>query len=87
MKKNKENKENKDSRIIYCTFLRKNTEGFQYQFYPGDIGIKIYNEISKEAWKKWSEKQIKIINEKNLNMFSKTDRIILEKYMKEFLFK
>ncbi|QIQ42112.1 MAG: oxidative damage protection protein [Buchnera aphidicola (Microlophium carnosum)] len=75
------------SRIIFCTFLKKKSEGQDFQSYPGELGQKIYKHISKQAWKKWLEKQTILINEKNLNMLNLKDRKTIEKYMKIFLFK
>ncbi|MBZ2279831.1 oxidative damage protection protein [Buchnera aphidicola] len=75
------------NRIIFCKFLNKNSEGQDFQYYPGTLGKKIYNEISKKAWKKWLQKQTILINEKNLNMLEEKDRHILETHMKNFLFK
>lgn len=75
------------SRIIFCKFLKKKAEGQEYQIYPGTLGKRIYNEISKLAWKMWISKQTMIINEKKLNMLNLNDRKIIEKYMKNFLFK
>ena len=75
------------NRIIFCTFLKTKSEGQDFQSYPCKLGEKIYNKISKKAWKKWLEKQTILINEKNLNMLNFTDRKKIEKYMKEFLFK
>ncbi|EIC82524.1 oxidative damage protection protein [Serratia sp. M24T3] len=53
------------SRTIFCTFLNKEAEGQDFQLYPGEIGKRIYNEISKEAWSEWMKKQTMLINEKN----------------------
>ncbi|HMI76852.1 MAG TPA: oxidative damage protection protein [Buchnera sp. (in: enterobacteria)] len=75
------------NRIIFCTFLQKEAEGQDFQPYPGELGKRIYNEISKIAWKQWIAKQTMLINEKKLNMFSINDRKKLEKYMEKFLFK
>ncbi|ABJ90816.1 oxidative damage protection protein [Buchnera aphidicola] len=77
----------KKKRKIFCSFLKKETEGLEYQFFPGKIGQQIYEQISKKAWNIWLEKQTKIINEKKLNMFIEKDRIFLEKKMKNFFFK
>ncbi|CAL4325909.1 oxidative damage protection protein [Buchnera aphidicola] len=74
-------------RIIFCTFLKKKSEGQDYPPYPGKLGKKIYNEISKVAWKEWKLQQTKIINEEKLDMFNKNDRKKIEYYMKLFLFK
>lgn len=75
------------NRIIFCTFLKKKSEGQDFQSYPGEIGQKIYNQISKKAWEEWIKKQTVLINEKNLNMFNIEDRKEIEKHMILFLFK
>lgn len=54
------------SRTIFCTFLNKEADGLDFQLYPGEIGKRIFNEISKEAWAQWMAKQTMLINEKNL---------------------
>lgn len=35
------------SRTIFCTFLQREAEGQDFQLYPGELGKRIYNEISK----------------------------------------
>ncbi|MDI5454456.1 oxidative damage protection protein, partial [Salmonella enterica subsp. enterica serovar Cerro] len=42
-------------------------EGQDFQLYPGELGKRIYNEISKDAWAQWQHKQTMLINEKKLN--------------------
>lgn len=53
---------------------------------PGDLGKRIYNEISKEAWAQWQHKQTMLINEKKLNMMNVEHRKLLEQEMINFLF-
>ncbi|CAL4325896.1 Probable Fe(2+)-trafficking protein [Buchnera aphidicola (Protaphis terricola)] len=74
-------------RKIFCIFLNKESEGHQSPPYPGKLGKKIYDQISKKAWNQWLIEQTKLINEKKLNMINKKDRKKIEKYMKLFLFK
>ncbi|PEI11803.1 oxidative damage protection protein [Yersinia pseudotuberculosis] len=74
------------SRTIFCTFLKKDAEGQDFQLYPGEIGKRIYNEISKEAWSQWITKQTMLINEKKLSMMNIEDRKLLEQEMVNFLF-
>jgi Fe-S cluster biosynthesis and repair protein YggX len=74
------------SRTIFCTFLQRDAEGQDFQLYPGDVGKRIYNEISKEAWAEWMKKQTMLINEKKLNMMNMDDRKLLEAEMIKFLF-
>ncbi|MFP3014042.1 MAG: oxidative damage protection protein [Arsenophonus sp.] len=75
------------NRTIFCTFLKCEAEGLDFQLYPGEIGNKIFNQISKEAWRQWMKKQTIIINEKKLNLMIDKDRKLLEKDMIKFLFK
>lgn len=74
------------SRTIFCTFLQRDAEGQDFQLYPGEVGKRIYNEISKEAWAEWMKKQTMLINEKKLNMMNVDDRKLLETEMIKFLF-
>ena len=74
------------SRTVYCEFLQKEAEGLDFQLYPGELGERIFNHISKEAWGEWQKKQTMLINENRLNMMAEDDRKFLEERMKEFLF-
>lgn len=74
------------SRTIFCTFLQHDAEGQDFQLYPGEIGKRIYSEISKEAWSQWLTKQTMLINEKKLSMMNVADRKLLEQEMVNFLF-
>ncbi len=74
------------SRTIFCTFLQRDAEGQDFQLYPGEVGKRIYNEISKEAWAEWMKKQTMLINEKKMNMMNVDDRKVLEAEMIKFLF-
>ncbi|WP_413737071.1 oxidative damage protection protein [Sodalis sp. RH21] len=74
------------SRTIFCTFLNREAEGQDFQFYPGELGKRIFDNISKEAWAQWQTKQTMLINEKKLSMMNLADRKILEQEMIKFLF-
>ncbi|RUO78177.1 oxidative damage protection protein [Idiomarina tyrosinivorans] len=74
------------SRTIYCEYLKKEAEGLDFQMYPGELGEKIYQHISKQAWAEWQKKQTMLINEKRLNMMDPEARKFLEEQMKAFLF-
>ncbi|MCR3755036.1 MAG: Fe(2+)-trafficking protein [Candidatus Westeberhardia cardiocondylae] len=76
----------KKKRIIYCVFLNKKAEGQEFQFYPGRLGSRIYEHISKEAWNIWKIKQTILVNENNLNMLKIKDRKLLEREMVKFFF-
>lgn len=74
------------SRTLYCQYLKKEAEGLDFQLYPGELGERIFNNISKEAWAEWQKKQTMLINEKRLNMMDTEARAYLEKEMEAFLF-
>lgn len=44
------------SRTVFCQHLQKEAEGLQFQLYPGDIGKRIFDNISQEAWGNWQKK-------------------------------
>ncbi|WP_029684325.1 oxidative damage protection protein [Tatumella saanichensis] len=74
------------SRTIFCTYLQRDAEGQDFQLYPGELGKRIFQEISKPAWQEWMKKQTMLINEKKLNMMNADDRKVLEQEMVNFLF-
>lgn len=74
------------SRTVFCALLQREAEGLDFQLYPGELGQRIYNEISKEAWSQWMTKQTMLINEKKLNMMDPEARELLEQEMVKFLF-
>lgn len=74
------------SRTVFCEYLQQQAEGLDFQLYPGELGERIYNHISKQAWAEWQKKQTMLINEKHLNMMAEDDRKFLEEQMVAFLF-
>lgn len=74
------------ARTVNCVYLNKEADGLDFQLYPGDLGKRIFDNISKEAWGLWQKKQTMLINEKKLNMMNVDDRKFLEDQMTSFLF-
>lgn len=74
------------TRMVYCQRLHKEAEGMDFQMIPGELGKRIYDNISKEAWSQWQAKQTMLINEKKLNLMNPEDRQLLEQAMVDFLF-
>ena len=74
------------SRTVFCQNLNKEAEGLRFQMYPGEVGKRIFDNISQEAWSNWQKKQTMIINEKKMNMMNADDRAFLEKAMVDYLF-
>lgn len=74
------------SRTVFCQRLKKDADGLDFQLYPGELGKRIFDNISKEAFSEWQKKQTMLINENKLNMMEPTDREFLEKQMQAYLF-
>ncbi|MFT6209280.1 MAG: Fe-S cluster biosynthesis and repair protein YggX [Colwellia sp.] len=74
------------SRIVFCQNLKKDAEGLGFQLYPGEVGKRIFDNISQEAFKNWQQKQTMLINEKKMNMMEPNDRAFLETAMIAYLF-
>lgn len=74
------------AREVHCEHLKKDAPGLDFQLYPGDLGKRIFDNISKEAFALWQKKQTMLINENKLNMMEVNDRKFLEEKMEAFLF-
>lgn len=74
------------TRMIHCQKLNKEAEGLDEPPYPGELGQRVFDHISKEAWEQWMNQQTMIINEYRLNMLEAEARDLLKKEMVKFLF-
>lgn len=74
------------SRMIYCQKLQKEAEGLVAPPYPGELGARIYANISKEAWQQWMSHQTLLINENRLSLADPKTRAFLAEEMEKFLF-
>lgn len=74
------------SRMVQCQKLNKESEGLERPTYPGELGKKIYLNISKEAWEMWVRHQTMLINEYRMTPVDPKARAFLEEEMEKFLF-
>ena len=74
------------ARNVFCEYLKQEAEGLDFQLYPGELGKRIFNHISKQVWGEWMKKQTMLVNEKKLNMMNLEHRQLLEHEMVNFLF-
>lgn len=74
------------ARTVFCAYLKQEAEGLDFQLYPGELGKRIFDSISKQAWSEWIKKQTMLVNEKKLNMMTPEHRQLLEVEMVNFLF-
>lgn len=73
-------------RLVECAVLKKQSEGLQRAPHPGELGQKIYQQVSLEGWRKWLERLAVIINENGLNTADPATIAVIEDHMKGFLF-
>jgi Fe-S cluster biosynthesis and repair protein YggX len=72
-------------RLVKCTKLGKELPGLVKQPFAGDLGKKIFENVSAQGWQQWQEMQIKVINEYRLNMANPKDYQLLIEQMLAFL--
>ena len=73
-------------RMVHCAKLGKEAEGLDRPTYPGELGKRIYENISKEAWGMWVKHQTMLINEYRLSPIDPKARKFIEGEMEKFLF-
>jgi len=73
-------------REVYCVKLKANAKGLSYIPYPGELGKRIFNEVSEAAWSEWLAHQTMLINEYRLSLIDPEARQFLEQEMVNFLF-
>lgn len=66
--------------------LGEDAEGLDYAPYPGDLGQRIYDKVSKLAWQRWLAHQTMLINEYRLTPMEPEARKYLETEMEKFFF-
>ncbi|GAA0495559.1 oxidative damage protection protein [Pigmentiphaga sp. GD03639] len=74
------------ARMIYCVKLKKEAEGLDFPPYPGELGTKIWQNISKQAWQEWVQTQTRLVNENRLNLADARARKYLQQQMQRYLF-
>jgi len=74
------------SRTVNCVVLGTEAEGLDRPPYPGDLGKRIFENVSKTAWQRWLAHQTMLINEYRLSPMEPKARQFLEKEMEKFFF-
>jgi len=72
--------------MVKCVLLGKEAEGLDRPTYPGELGKRIFENVSKQAWQKWMAQQTMLINENRLSPIDPKDRKFLEEQMEKFFF-
>ncbi|MEW8681555.1 MAG: oxidative damage protection protein [Candidatus Thiodiazotropha endolucinida] len=74
------------SRTVQCVRLKREAEGLDRPTYPGELGKRIFDNVSKEAWQGWLRHQTMLINENRLSPVDPKARQFLEQQMEQFFF-
>ena len=74
------------SRMVKCVKLGEELPGLDFVPFPNDLGQRIYDNVSKEAWQRWLGHQTMLINEYRLTPIEPEARKFLETEMEKFFF-
>ena len=74
------------SRQVFCSKLNQEAEGLDSPPFPGVLGEKVFNHVSREAWKMWLSHQTMLINEYRLSLIDPKAREFLMKEMESYFF-
>ena len=74
------------TRMVNCVLLKREAEGLDRPTYPGDLGKRVFENVSKEAWQQWLRQQTILMNEYRLSPINPKDRKFLEEEMDKFFF-
>ena len=74
------------ARMVKCVKLGHEAEGLDFPPYPGELGKRIFESVSKEAWRQWLEHQKMLVNESQLSLADKKARDYLAQQMEKYFF-
>lgn len=74
------------ARTVQCIKLGKEADGLDFAPYPGELGKKIWQSVSKQAWADWLKHQTMLVNENRLNLADSRARQYLAKQMEAYFF-
>ena len=73
-------------RMVMCMKLQRELPGLDALPWPGELGQRVYDNISAEAWKMWEERMKMILNEYRLMPWQKEAQALVAKHMEDFFF-
>lgn len=78
--------ENPGGRTVFCQKFQKEMPGLAQPPWPGELGQRIYENISADAWKMWEERMKMILNEYRLMPWQKEAQELVRTHMEDFFF-
>jgi len=73
-------------RTVHCVKLNTEAEGLERAPYPGELGKRIFEQVSKQAWQEWLRHQTMLINEYRISPVDPKARKFLEEQMEKYFF-
>ncbi|WP_067647057.1 oxidative damage protection protein [Dokdonella koreensis] len=73
-------------RMIHCVKLGREAEGLDFAPWPGELGRRVFEQVSKPAWAEWLAHQTMLINENRLNPLDPKTRTFLAGEMEKYFF-
>ena len=77
---------NTSGRMVQCVKFQKPLPGLDSPPWPGELGQRIYDNVSAQAWKLWEDRMKMILNEYRLMPWQKEAQEIIAKHMEDFFF-
>ncbi len=74
------------SKMVQCRKLNAELEALERPPWPGEIGVRIQQEISKQAWGEWLEHAKMLVNEYRLNLGTPEAQGFIAEQMRAYLF-
>ena len=74
------------ARTVHCSKLGVEAEGLDFPPYPGELGKRIWQNVSKQAWADWLKHQTMLVNENRLNLADARARQYLARQMERYFF-
>jgi Fe-S cluster biosynthesis and repair protein YggX len=74
------------ARMVHCIKLGKDAEGLDFPPVPGELGRRIFESVSKEAWQQWQRHQTMLLNENRLSLADPRARKYLQTQMEQYFF-
>ena len=74
------------TRMVQCVKTGQQAEGLRAPPYPGELGKRIYENVSQQAWRMWLQHQTMLINENRLTPIEPKARKFLEEEMVKYFF-
>ena len=74
------------ARTVFCVKLKKEADGLYFPPYPGELGKRLFDNVSREAWQAWVKHQTMLVNENRLNLADSRARKYLATQMEKYFF-